>query len=71
MRYQLDLALNRPGAALLLLCGALAAVALAVPLARLCGWRPWWTLLALLSLVPVLAFTLSLQDWCRSGVARQ
>ncbi|MFI5496695.1 VanZ family protein [Actinoplanes sp. NPDC051859] len=57
MRYQLDMALHRPGAVELLLFCALTSVALFWPLARLMRWRPAWTLPALLSLAPILVFT--------------
>ncbi|WP_433288661.1 VanZ family protein [Micromonospora sp. CA-244673] len=57
MQYQLDLALQRPGAVELLLFCALAAAALFWPMARLMRWRPALTLLALLSLGPILVFT--------------
>jgi hypothetical protein len=58
MRYQLELALNAPGALPLLAGWALAAAVLFLPVSRLFGLRPVWTLLALLSLAPILAFTL-------------
>lgn len=72
MEYQLDLALARPGAAWLLVCSAVAAGVLAWPVARLFGWRPGWTLLALLSLAPILVFTAPLEapGWQGGAVPR-
>ena len=72
MEYQLDLALARPGAAWLLVCCAVAAGVLAWPVARLFGWRPGWTLLALLSLAPILVFTAPLEapGWQAGAVPR-
>ncbi|WP_199509887.1 VanZ family protein [Nucisporomicrobium flavum] len=72
MREQLDLALGRPGAVQLLVCCAVAAVVLFLPLARLLGWRPGWTLLALLSLAPILVFTVPVEapGWQDGAVYR-
>ncbi|MEV4702868.1 VanZ family protein [Actinoplanes sp. NPDC049316] len=72
MRDQLDLALARPGAVVLLVCCAAAAAALFLPLARLLGWRPGWTLLALLSLAPILVFTVPVEapGWQDGAVHR-
>ncbi|MEV8503852.1 VanZ family protein [Actinoplanes sp. NPDC051475] len=72
MRYQLDLALDRPGALPLLVCCALAAGVLFLPVSRLFGWRPGWTLLALLSLAPILVFTVPLEapGWQDGAVHR-
>jgi hypothetical protein len=61
MQFQLDLALDRPHAAALLLGCALLAVVLFHPVARLFGWQPAWTLLAMLALGPVLTFTVPLE----------
>jgi VanZ family protein len=61
MEFQLDLALGRPYAAALLLGCALLALVLFHPVARLFGWPPAWTLLAMLALGPVLTFTVPLE----------
>jgi hypothetical protein len=55
---QLWIALHAPGAAAVLLCCVVAAIVLAVPVARVFGWPPVRTLLALLALAPVLTFTI-------------
>ena len=72
MENQLDLALARPGAAWLLVCCALAAGVLFRPVALLFRWRPGWTLLALLSLAPILVFTAPLEapGWQDGGIPR-
>ena len=72
MEDQLDLALTRPGAGWLLVCCALAAAVLCVPVARLLGGRPGRTLLALLALAPILVFTAPLEapGWQDGAVAR-
>jgi glycopeptide antibiotics resistance protein len=57
MSYQLRVALDEPYAMILLFGGTLVAFAVFLPLSRRMGWSPAWTLLALLSLAPVLAFT--------------
>ncbi|GGQ71247.1 VanZ family protein [Couchioplanes azureus] len=61
MRYQLNLALDRPAAVALLLCCAIAAGVLFWPMSRLFRWRPGWTLLALLALAPILVFTVPVE----------
>jgi glycopeptide antibiotics resistance protein len=59
MLEQLRLALTTSPIALpALLVGVLFAVIAFLPLSRAFGWSPLWTLLALLSLAPILAFTL-------------
>ncbi|PRY25806.1 VanZ family protein [Pseudosporangium ferrugineum] len=72
MGYQLDLALGRPGAVALLVCCALAAGVLFWPLSRLLGWRPGWSLPALLSLAPILVFTVPVEapGWQDGAVHR-
>ncbi|MEV6602179.1 VanZ family protein [Actinoplanes sp. NPDC051346] len=72
MRYQLDLALDRPGAVALLLCCAIAAGMLFWPMSRMFRWQPAWTLLALLALAPILVFTAPLEapGWQDGAVYR-
>ncbi len=57
MRDQLEAALDAAGTGALLALGVVVAAVLFRPLARLFGWRPGWTLLTLLALAPVVAFT--------------
>ncbi|WP_211277771.1 VanZ family protein [Couchioplanes caeruleus] len=72
MRYQLNLALDRPGAVALLLCCAIAAGVLFWPVSRLFRWRPGWTLSAMLALAPILVFTVPLEapGWQDGAVYR-
>lgn len=64
---QLHIALNSPGARPTLLIGVVVAVVLCWPLARLFGRSPVLTLLALVSLAPIAAFTL-LPDYAAEPV---
>jgi VanZ family protein len=58
MLDQLRIALDAPGArVILLVCAGLAVLGF-LPLARRFGWSPGWTLVTLLALAPILAFTL-------------
>ncbi len=61
MEFELRLALSSPTALPTLLAWGVLALVAFLPLARRFGWSPGWTLLALLSVAPVVAFTVAPQ----------